>query len=148
MEGLQSLSTFPEAVSPLGHGMGRATRTGLAHGLPRVWVWVWDSVPQENPYPSCGLRVRFDVDSNSARNGINPFRCGFLCQLSLLQHSKTSCNARFECFNHSRSTTTTTAHHTATTITTMSENSSGKLGRERELVVKVSYSSIKQSIVY
>ena len=117
--------------SLLGHGTGRATRTGLACGLPRVRVRVWDSVPQENPYPSGGLRVRFDVDSNSARNGINPFRWGFLCQLSLLQHSKTSCNAWFECFNHSRSTSTTTAHHTAT-----------------DFVVKVSYSFIKQSISY
>jgi len=38
----------------LGHGTGRATHVGLAHGLPRVRVRVGDFVPHENPYPSYG----------------------------------------------------------------------------------------------
>ena len=38
----------------IGHGTGRATRAGLAHGLPRVRVRVGDFVPHENPYPSYG----------------------------------------------------------------------------------------------
>ena len=84
-QSLAVVVTKPSARE-IGHGTGRATRTGLAYRLPRVRVWVGDSVPHENPYPSHGLRVGFDAHSNSARNGVNAFRSGFLCHLSLLLH--------------------------------------------------------------
>ena len=63
--------------------------------MPRVWVRVGDSVPHENPYPSYRLRVGFDVHSNSAQNGINAFRSGFLCHLSLLPPRKQAFQSLF-----------------------------------------------------
>jgi len=95
----------------LGHGTGRATRAGLAHGLPRVRVRVGDSVPHENPYPSYGSTGSSGVQTP-------PETASTVATCYLHTTRKRAGLLVFKCFYIFLPSTTTHTHQTSITATT------------------------------
>ena len=109
----------------IGHGTGRATRAGLAHGLPRVRVRVGDSVPHENPYPSYGSTGSGGVQTPPET--ASTFVSSATCHLHSTR--KRAALLVFECFYIFLPTTTIDTHQMSITTTTNPEI--GRIGRGR-----------------